>query len=315
MRRTPLVAALAATASLALAACGSNSLSTTAGAGAGTITCSPTSVTIGSSSGSAPASVNAAAAAMVPAAIKAKGTLTVGTDASYAPSEILASDGSTIQGFDIDLFKKVAETLGLKAKFQNASFGTIIGGVTSGKYDIGVSSFTITPDREKAVNMVSYFCAGESWAAPTGNPKKIDINNACGLNIAVQTNTTEATDIAARSSACTKAGKPAIHIDSYDKQSQATAEVVNGKDDAMLADSPVTSYAIQQSGGKLEQIGDIYASGPYGYVIPKSETQLAQAISAALKVLHDNGEYGAALKGWGVEKGAVSDFSVNPKAN
>lgn len=297
MRRTPLVAALAVTASLALAACGSNSLSSNTGP---------------SSSPSGTTAVDAASAALVPAAIKAKGTLVVGTDASYAPSEILAADGSTIQGFDIDLFKKVAATLGLKVQFQNASFSTIIAGVSSARYDIGVSSFTITKAREKKVNMVSYFNAGESWAAPAGNPKKIDINNACGLNIAVQTGTTEQSDIQARSAACTKAGKPAITIHSYDKQSQATAEVVAGKDDAMLADSPVTSYAIKQAGGKLQQIGPVYASAPYGYVIPKSEIGLAQAIASALKVLHANGAYLAALTPWGVEAGAVSTFEVNP---
>ncbi|MGN6162091.1 MAG: ABC transporter substrate-binding protein [Marmoricola sp.] len=297
MRRTPLAAAGIAAASLALAACGSNSLSTNNGPSGG-------------STGTT--TVDAASAALVPAAIKAKGTLTVGTDASYAPSEILASDGSTIQGFDIDLFKKVAATLGLKVTFQNASFSTIIAGVSSAKYDLGVSSFTITKAREKQVNMVSYFSAGESWAAPKGNPKNINIDNACGLTIAVQTGTVEQTDIQGRSKACTKAGKKSINILSYDKQSQATAEVVAGRADAMLADSPVTSYAIKQAGGKLQQIGAVYASAPYGYVIPKSEIGLANAIASALRVLHANGSYLAALKPWGVEAGAVSTFDLNP---
>ncbi|MGN6724175.1 MAG: ABC transporter substrate-binding protein [Marmoricola sp.] len=297
MRRTPIAVAGLAAASLALAACGSNSLSTNTGP---------------STAPRQAARVDAASAALVPAAVKAKGTLIVGTDASYAPSEILAADGSTIQGFDIDLFKQVAATLGLKVTFQNASFSTIIAGVASKKYDIGVSSFTITKTREQQVNMVSYFSAGESWAAPTGNPKKIDINNACGLTIAVQTGTVEQTDVQNRSKACTKAGKPSINVLSYDKQSQATAEVVVGRADAMLADSPVTSYAIKQSGGKLQQIGPVYASAPYGYVIPKSELGLAKAIASALRVLHANGGYLAALTPWGVQAGAVSTFDVNP---
>ena len=298
MRRTPLIAAAGlAAASLALAACGSNSLSGNSGP---------------SSTSTTTTQVDAASAALVPAAIKSKGTLVVGTDASYAPSEILAADGTTIQGFDIDLFQKVAATLGLKVTFQNASFSTIIAGVSSAKYDLGVSSFTITKAREKQVNMVSYYNAGESWAAPTGNPKKIDINNACGLTIAVQTGTVEQTDIQGRSSACTKAGKKSINILSYDKQSQATAEVVAGRADAMLADSPVTSYAIKQSAGKLQQIGPVYASAPYGYVVPKSEIGLANAIASALRVLHANGGYLAALTPWGVEAGAVSTFEVNP---
>ncbi|MGN6721761.1 MAG: ABC transporter substrate-binding protein [Marmoricola sp.] len=296
MRRTPIAVAGLAAASLALAACGSNSLSTNNG---------PSSAPTGT------VKVDAASAALVPAAIKAKGTLTVGTDASYAPSEILASDGSTIQGFDIDLFKKVAATLGLKVTFQNAIFGTIITGVSSGKYDVGVSSFTVTRKREKQVNMVSYYSAGESWAAPAGNPKKIDINNACGLTVAVQTATVEQADVQTRSAACTKAGKKAINVLSYDKQSQVTAEVIAGRADAMSADSPVTSYAIKQSGGKLQQVGPIYGTAPYGYVIAKANTQLAQAIASALRVLQANGGYLSALTPWAVEKGAISTFEVN----
>lgn len=297
MRRTSLVTALAVTASLALAACGSNSLSTNTGP---------------SSAPSGTVKVDAASAALVPAAIKAKGTLVVGTDASYAPSEILAADGTTIQGFDIDLFKKVAATLGLKAQFENASFGSIITGVTSGKYDLGVSSFSITAEREKSVNMVSYYSAGTAWATAVGNPKKISIDNACGLNIAVQTLTTQADDIKARSAACTSKGKPAIHIDSYDKQDAATANVVSGRDDAMLADSPVIAYAVKKTSGKLQTLGAVYASAPYGYEIPKSQTKLAEAILSALKVLKANGGYEAVLTNWGVQQGAISDFALNP---
>lgn len=295
MRRLSL-AVSATAASLALAACGSTSLGTNAP----------------SVSTSATATVDSAAVALLPAALKAKGTLVVGSDASYAPSEFLASDGTTVQGFDVDLFKQVAATLGLKVTFQNATFGTIIGGVSSAKYDVGVSSFTVTRAREKQANMVSYFSAGTQWATLAGNPKKIDISNACGLNVAVQSNTVEVPDVQARSAACTKAGKPAIHIDQFDLQSNATAAVVNGRDDAMLADSPVTAYAVKLSNSKLETLGDIYGSAPYGYVVSKANTQLAQAIALALKDVYASGAYKQVLDAWGVSQGSISTFEVNP---
>lgn len=296
MRRAIVAIASSIAAGATLTACGSNSLGTNAP----------------SVSTSATTTVDSAAVALLPAAIKAKGTLVVGSDASYAPSEFLASDGTTVQGFDVDLFKQVAATLGLKVTFQNANFGTIIGGVSSAKYDVGVSSFTITQAREKQANMISYFSAGTQWATATGNPKKVDPANACGLNIAVQSNTVEVPDVQARSAACTKAGKAAIHIDQFDLQSNATAAVVNGRDDAMLADSPVTAYAVKLSGGKLETLGDIYGSAPYGYVVSKSNTQLAQAIALALKDVEASGAYKSVLEAWGVTQGAISTFEVNP---
>ncbi|HET8602308.1 MAG TPA: ABC transporter substrate-binding protein [Marmoricola sp.] len=295
MRRSILTAGLVA-ASVALAGCGSNSLSGGPAHKGG-------NVSVG---------VDKAAAAEVPASVKKKGTLTVGTDASYAPSEFLASDGSTIQGFDIDLFKAVAKKLGLKVTFQNASFDTIITGVTGGKYDVGVSSFTINADREKQADMVSYFNAGTQWAAQPSEASKVNPQKPCGLNVAVQKGTTQLMDdLPAKIKACKAAGKP-INVLVYDKQDQATAAVVAGKADAMLADSPVVAYAVQQSNGKLKAVGSIYAAAPYGYVLPKGEGQFDQAIVKALQGLQKSGDYLKILKNWGVQQGAISNFSVNP---
>ena len=53
----------------------------------------------------------------------------------------------------------------------------------------------------------------------------------------------------------------------------------------MLADSPVVAYAVEQSKGKLEALGDIYDAAPYGYVLPKDGTEMGDAIVAALKSL------------------------------
>jgi polar amino acid transport system substrate-binding protein len=295
MRRSATVISALAIGLTALAGCGSNSLDNGEKKG-----------------GEVKASVDKDAAALVPKAIKDKGTLTIGTDASYAPSEFLAGDGKTIEGFDIDLFTAVAKVLDLKVDFKPASFDTIITGVTSQKYDAGVSSFTINDERKKQVDMVSYFSAGTQWAAPKGKGAAIDVDKPCGLGIAVQKGTVQQEeDLPAKEKACKAAGKP-IKIFVYDKQDQATAAVANGKADAMLADSPVVAYAVEQSKGKLESAGDIYDAAPYGYVIAKQNKGLADAIVKALDQLKSDGGYEKALKGWGVEAGAVDTFAVNP---
>ena len=68
---------------------------------------------------------------------------------------------------------------------------------------MGISSFTINPDRLKEVDMVSYFNAGTQWATQPGNPKGVDPDNACGKNIAVQTGTVQETDdLPPRQKAC-----------------------------------------------------------------------------------------------------------------
>ncbi|HEV3398618.1 MAG TPA: ABC transporter substrate-binding protein [Actinomycetes bacterium] len=257
--------------------------------------------------------VDEALAAKVPEAIKSDGKVLIGTDASYAPNEFLDTDGKTVIGFDVDLFNAVAAKLGLQTEWQSATFDAIIPGVQSGKYEMGISSFTINDERKQQVNMVSYFSAGTQWATKKGNPTGIQPDDACGKKVAVQTNTVQDTeDLPKRQEACQSAGKPEITVDRYQRQDQATAAVVSGKDDAMLADSPVLAYAVEQTNGQLELLGDIYDAAPYGYVIEKDQTEFAQAVADAVAALVSDGTYKTVLEKWGVEAGAITDPAVNP---
>lgn len=274
--------------------------------------CSSTSTDTDADSTEAPTiTADETLAAMVPEAIKSTGEITFGTDASYAPSEFIDEDGSTIIGFDVDLGKAIAQKLGLEGSFESATFDSIIVGVDKNKYDAGMSSFTINADRMKQANMVSYFSAGTSWATAPGNPEGVDADNACGKTIAVQKATVQAEDIDARSKACEAAGKESIEVQIYTLQSEATTAVVSSKADAMLADSPVIAYAIQQS-GKLEVLGDVYDSAPYGVVISQSNNDFATAIQGAIDALIEDGAYGEILDNWNVANGAVAESELNP---
>jgi polar amino acid transport system substrate-binding protein len=263
-----------------------------------------------SPSASASSTVDATLAGKVPDAIKSDGKIVIGTDSTYAPSEFLAADGKTIEGFDVDLFNAVAAKLGLTTQFVTAPFANIIPSVDSGKYEIGVSSFTINADRKKKVDMVSYFSAGTQWASKTG--VTISPDDACGKKVAVQKDTVQVDDVTARSKKCTDAKKSKITIDQYQSQADATAAVVSGKEDAMLADSPVVAYAVKQTNGQLQLAGDIYDSAPYGYVVKKNQGDFAQAIVDALKAVIADGSYQTILTKWGVEQGAITDPALNP---
>ena len=289
---------------LGASGCGSNTLS---GGGA---TSAPTT----GASSSAPTSAGSSGpdlSAALPAKIKSAGKIVVGVDATYPPNEFLQG-GTTVVGMDVDLFDAVAKKFGVTVEWQPAGFDTIITGVQGGKYDMGISSFTINDKRKQVVNMVSYFKAGTLWATAKGNPKGINPDAACGKTIAVQKGTTQLDDLTARSKKCTASGKPQITMVIREKQDQATADLVGGKADAMLADSPVVLYAIQKTNGQLDQLGQIYDAAPYGYVIPKAETAFAQAIAEALKSVAADGTYTSTLKKWNNDSGAITDFAVNP---
>ena len=266
----------------------------------------------GNRSGSAPApstTVDVALAAQVPAPIRSAGVLTVATDPIYEPGEFKI-DGKTVAGFDVDLFNAIAGKLGLKTQWKTVDFDDIIAGVRAGSYQAGASSFTIRKDREQQVTMVSYFTAGTQWAA---RPEAlVDPENVCGKKVAVQSSTVQVTDLAARSKVCTDGGRPAIQVDEFLAQTDATAAVVSGRDDAMLADSPVCGYAVKQAKGALTLVGKIYQPVRYGYVLPKDQADFGAAVARALRQLMAEGTYGEILDKWGVASGAISDPAVNP---
>ena len=300
----PLAAGVGAVA-LMLSACGSDSLDT-AEDGA-------SSAGAAASSKVADVAKDDSLAELVPADIAKAGTLTIGTDASYAPNEFTAADGKTIQGMDIDLFKAIAGKLGLEVQFQNGDFGTLIGGVNAGKYPAAISSFTVNAERMKTANMVQYFSAGTSWVTAKGNPKKIDPENACGMTVGVQKDTVQHTDdLPTRNKKCAAAGKKPIELVVETAQSKVTADLMAGKVDAMAADSPIANWAVAKNEAKLEKVGDKYDSAPYGIVVKKSNTQFAEAISKALESLEKDGTYKKVLGNWNNTDGAVTSFPVNP---
>ena len=296
--RALALAAVASTA-LALTACGSDSLSE------GDASATPEAST------SAP-TVDEALVAKLPESIKSAGVIKIGTDATYQPNEYLDADGKTVIGMDVELFDAAMAKFGLKTEWVPSAFDSIITGVGSGKFDVGVSSFSINDERKQAVNMVSYFKAGTQWVVAKGNPKNVDPNNACGLKVAVQKGTVQVDDLTARSKKCTDAGKAAISPLVDPDQAKVTAMVQSGKADAMMVDLPPAIAAVDLTGGTVQLLGEQYDSAPYGYVVPKAQTEFAQAIVDALKKLQADGSYTKILTKWKCQGGAITDFAVNP---
>jgi len=289
-RRFIAATALAAAGALALSGCASNKEGT-----------SPTGTVKNS------VSQDTSLDALVPAKIKTAGKLIVGVNVPYSPNEYL--QGGKVVGFDVDLMDATAKVLGLTTDYRQADFSKIVPAVSTGTYDIGMSSFTDNKEREKSVDFVTYFSAGILWGAPKG--KTVDPMNACGLTVAVQSTTTEQTDeLPAKNKACTTAGKKPIKILSYENQDDAVNSVVLGKAAAFSADSPVTAYAIKQSGDKLQQAGDIMEAAPYGWPIAKGST-LVQAMQKALQSLIEKGTYTQICEKWGVQAGAIKTAAVN----
>jgi polar amino acid transport system substrate-binding protein len=303
LSRTTFRAALSVTAVLAVvvsAGCGgSKKAASTTTTGAATTT-----------TGAAMPAVDSKIAAMVPEKIKSKGSIVVAADATYAPNEFIASDGHTVVGMDPDLAQALAAVMGLKAKFVNASFDTIIPGLQSGKYGLGMSSFTDTKEREKVVDFVTYFTAGTSFYVKNGGPTINSLADLCGHSVGVERGTTQADDATAQSAKCKDAGKAGVTVHVYPDQNAANLAISSGRAQVGMADSPVAAYIVKQSNGQFTLTGTPYNTAPYGIAIPKGNG-MANPILEAMKKLIADGTYTQILKKWGVQSGAITNPTIN----
>ena len=249
-------------------------------------------------------------AAQVPSKFKSK-TLVVAADATYAPNEFIGSNGKTVEGMDPDLGKALAAVMGIKVKVVNTSFDGIIPGLAAGKFDVGMSSFTDTKERQKTVDFVTYFQAGTSfYVKASGGPTINSLADLCGHSVGVERGTTQADDATAQSGKCKSAGKSGVKVAVYPDQNAANLAISSGRQQVGMADSPVAAYIGKQSNGQFKLTGKSYNTAPYGIAIPKG-SGLAKPFLSALKVLMSDGTYKAILTKWGIADGAIT----NPKIN
>ncbi len=213
---------------------------------------------------------------------------------------------------DADLAKAIAQLMGLKATVTNQPFDSIIPGLDAGKYDLGMSSFTDTKDREKTVDFVTYATAGESFFVNAdGGPTINSIDDICGLKIGAEKGTTEADDATAQSKKCTDAGKPAVSVSTFPDENGVNLALSSGRVDAGFADTPVADYAVKQSDGKFKlSPAPSIANAPYGIAMAK-DSGLQQPVLAAVKKLMADGTYKQILDYWGLQSIAISNPTIN----
>ncbi|MGW2957681.1 ABC transporter substrate-binding protein [Streptomyces sp. NPDC001220] len=272
----------------------------------------------GSSSSSAPL------ASKLPDDIRKAGVIKVGSDIAYPPVEYM-ENGKAV-GVDPDIADALGKQLGVKFDFQNGKFAQLIVGLQSKRFDMVMSAMNDTKDRQNGidsdtgkkvgngVDFVDYFTAGTSILVQKGNPKGIkSLDDLCGKVVALQQGTTSEGIAKAQSTKCTKDGKKAITLQTFDTDPEALLRLKQGASVADLNDFPVAAYNAKTSGGgkDFEVVGDQIEAGPYGIAVTKENTQLRDALQAALDAIIKNGDYQKILAKWNVTQGAVTEAKTN----
>jgi polar amino acid transport system substrate-binding protein len=221
------------------------------------------------------------------------------SDISYPPEESYPTPGAAPVGSDIDIANDVAKQLGSTATFKNTTFDSIIAALNAKKCDAIISGMNDTADRRKQVDFVDYLKVGQSFMVEKGNPHNItSLASAAGRTVSVEAGTTDRDFLAAQSEKLVKAGKPAMSIKTFPKDTDAAAALKAGRVDAYFGDSPVVVYYISKD-SSFAVGGSPIAPIPIGIALRKG-SPLEPKIRSALATLYSNGTIKKIVAKWGM---------------
>lgn len=227
------------------------------------------------------------------------GKLIVGSDIAYAPNEFYEEGTQNAVGMDVDLITALADALGVEVEFrQVAEFSGIVGDLQAERYDIVVSSISITPEREAVIDLIPYFGpVGTGILTPAGNPNNFEtLEDLCGFKVSAQVGTYQVDQVTAlNDDAC---ASNLITLTTFPDNPASVQELILGRVDAQLADDPVVKYSEQLADGELEVAATGFEAATYGIGVRKDSPELKAALEHALQQIIDDGTYGTILEKW-----------------
>ena len=224
-------------------------------------------------------------------AAEAPKVLRVGTEPTFAPFEFQKEGSKEFDGFDMDLIRAIGKQLNMKVEIQNMGFDALIPALNSGNIDVAAAGMSITPDRQKAVDMSDpYYVAGLVVVVNKDNEAIKSINDLNGKGISVQIGTTGAE----------RAAKvPDAKVKNFNTNAEVFLELKNKGVDAVIIDKPVAEYFLATGGGKdfAKIVGDTLEAESFGISLKKN-SPLTEEINKALLDLKKNGEYDKIYTKW-----------------
>ncbi|WP_171060573.1 ABC transporter substrate-binding protein [Poseidonocella sp. HB161398] len=252
---------------------------------------------------------------MLPASVKEKGKIDLATDANYPPCQSFDEDGTTMVGFEVDLWNAMAQVLGTDIAPVSIDFGGLIPGVEGGRYDMAMECITDRVEREEVVTFVNtsldygnafYFLA-DNEAITEGDPASL-----CGLTSAGQTGTDFVSKLEQLSAWCEEQDLEPLEIGQYPQQSAVLLALFAGRIDFTLSAASAVEEIRANNPVEVATIANPLEKQNYlGAIVAHENTELAEALLASLKVLDENGTYDAIFEKWDIPHAALDEFGIN----
>lgn len=252
-----------------------------------------------------------AAAKLLPAEVRAAGSLRIAASVGTPPGAFYEEDGSTLAGADIDFADAAARVLGLKLKREAASFEAILPALGSGKYDLGTGNFGVTDVRRRTIDFVTYINDGQGFAVREDSELEevTDLTQLCGLDVATGAGTTFEVTLQENLPRCAEAGKKPYEVKTYADQAAVWLSLQQNRSDVVMSTINGLRYAVSRQEG-LRFLNE-FKRLDVGFAFKKG-TPLAPAFRAAVNRLKEDGTYDRILKKWGTTESAIRASEISP---
>jgi polar amino acid transport system substrate-binding protein len=255
----------------------------------------------------------AAGAQELPDRIKKAGKLVVATKPNYPP--ITYKDPATNQnmGVDIDLGEAIAKELGVAIEWQDTEFAQIFSSLQTGRVDMALQGISDLPERREVADFVNYLRSGSQFYTNPANAATIKTpEDLCGKNVGASRSTNWPKRIEEWSAAnCVAKGKPAIKVVGTEGSADARTQLKSGRLDAAVQGLETLPYFQKLEPNTYVLIGQPFTEDLMGIPFAKKETQLRDAIKAAIERLQAKGVYDQILAKYGLQATKLSPVTVN----
>lgn len=216
------------------------------------------------------------------------GVLTMATNAQFPPYEYYA--GGEIIGVDAEIAAAIAEKLGVELSIEDVEFDSVLTGVQTGKYDIGLAGITVTEDRQQSMAFTDSYATGvQSIIVKEGSPiTSVDDLSAEGASYVVGVQLSTTGDIYATDDF------GADRVQEFPTGADAVAALVSGKVDCVIIDNnPAKSYVASNEG--LTILDTAYTEEEYAACTALGNDEFLDQLNTAISELKADGTIDAIL--------------------
>jgi polar amino acid transport system substrate-binding protein len=218
-----------------------------------------------------------------------KGSFKYCSDPTFPPMESTTAAGKPV-GFDVDLAKAIARLWKVKANFVQTGFTGLLPGLAAKKCNMVISGIFVTPERVKQFPAVAYMRSHRALVVQGGNPKRITgPNGLSGKNVAVQAGTKYEEYLKALNEQFKSSGRAQLNLQSYPGDTDAVAQLLIGRADAVLTQDTSGAFQKKQHPGKLAISYLFPESDAFGIYYRKSDAKLGKGLRSAVNTLKKNG--------------------------